>query len=451
MHCFCLPGRYPATMKPILLFALCLLPLLAPATTLRIEGERVWLSGDGAPLIEVLTQFQRCGVDVFIDPSFGEKAVDERWENAPVDRVLAQLASPYSYLLEWEVVNSPLGRMERLSAIRIFTPGRESAVQRLSSGRVLDVVEKNGLKYVRGEILVGFKEGATEDDLNALLKKLGGSLIEVIDPPGIYRIKIGDNLSVEEALALAEAMKMVESAEPNLAFSQLNNIQLGKLSGIGGLNQNLTVAEGSGIIAVFDSGLSTEYAGASYIKGTYNAVDPAAAMSDPSGHGTLTSLIAAGAVTPLGVEDPGGASSVVSVRVFDENGMTSSDTLMRALQYAADSGASIVSMSWGTEVDSSFIETAMNFAAANGMTLIASAGNENTGEAVYPAALDSVIGVGGLNPDGTVWENSNSGESVDIYEPAFAVLDGQTYVGTSIGSPYAAHKLSVATKTAEGE
>jgi ankyrin repeat protein len=47
--------------------------------------------------------------------------------------------------------------------------------------------------------------------------------------------------------------------------------------------------------------------------------------------------------------------------------MTSSDTLMRALQYAAESGVSVISMSWGSEVDSAFIETAMNYAAENGM------------------------------------------------------------------------------------
>jgi hypothetical protein len=99
-------------------------------------------------------------------------------------------------------------------------------------------------------------------------------------------------------------------------------------------------------------------------------------------------------------------------------------------------------MSWGTEVDSSFMETAMNFAAQNGMRLYAAAGNEPTGTPVYPAGYDSVIAVGGLNPDGTQWENSNYGAFVESYEPALANFKGLSYAGTSIASPYAAFKAA---------
>lgn len=84
----------------------------------------------------------------------------------------------------------------------------------------------------------------------------------------------------------------------------------------------------------------------------------------------------------------------------------------------------------------------MQFAAKNGMALYAAAGNEPTGTPVYPAGYDSVIAVGGLNPDGTQWEESNYGEFVERYEPALANFKGQSYAGTSIASPYAAFKAA---------
>ncbi len=429
-------------MKLFPVLAILLLPLAAPAATLRMEGDHAWLKADEAPLSKVLQLFEQRGVEVLIDPSLELGRVSGDWENTKVDRLIAQLASPHSYLLEWKKVRSPLGELYQISAIRIYSDGNLSAARPLSAkGRVLDVVEgKDGIKYIRSEIMVGFKEGYTLNDLNALLAKIGGTVIEVIDPPGIYRIKLNEGMSVEKAMEIANAHDGVDSSEPNLAFPRIGNTP-GPMSG-SGTGINLHLQPGETAVAVFDSGLDPQYANLSVIRGTYDAVDPSAEISDPLGHGTLTALVAAGVITPEGAAAAETGVPVLAIRTFDENGMTSSDTLMRALEYAASSGVKIVNMSWGSEVDSTFMEAAMNFAAQNGMTLYAAAGNEPTGELIYPAGYDSVIAVGGLNPDGSQWENSNFGDFVEIYEPAKAVFNGQSYAGTSISSPYAAFKAA---------
>lgn len=423
---------------------LLLLPLALSAATLRLEGERVWLKADGVPLSEVLQLFEQRGVEVLIDPSLTQKRISGDWKNAKVERLVAQLASPHSYMLEWKRQKSPLGDLFQISSIRIFSDGKPSVVRRLSpGGKVLDVVEgQNGVKYIRGEIMIGFRQGTSIANLKALLNKLNGTVIEAIDPPGIYRIKLNDGMSVEEAMRIARAHDGVMATEPNLAFPTIGSEALPSAGTGEGINLNLLPGETA--IAVFDSGLDPAYADYPFIRGTYDALDPTAEISDPSGHGTLTSLIAAGVITPLGAEAAEKGVPVLSIRTFDENGMTSSDTLMRALKYAANSGVEIISMSWGSEVDSSFLETAMNFAAKNGITLYAAAGNEPTGTSIYPAGYDTVIAVGGLNPDGTQWENSNYGEFVELYEPALANFNDRSYAGTSIASPYAAFKAAQA-------
>jgi hypothetical protein len=265
-------------------------------------------------------------------------------------------------------------------------------------------------------------------------------VIEVIDPPGLYRIKLNEDMSVEEAIRIAQAHGGVTATEPNLAFPTIasNTLPLTEI----GKDINLNLLPGESAIAVFDSGLDPAYIDSPFIRGTYDALDPTAEISDPTGHGTLTSLIAAGAITPLGSNAAESGVSALSIRTIDKNGMTSSDTILRAFEYATNSGAKIVSMSWGSKVPSHFLEAAMNSAAQNGMTLYAAAGNEPTDTLVYPAGYDSVIAVGGLNPDGSQWEDSNYGDFVEYYEPALATFNNRTYAGTSIASPYAAFKAA---------
>lgn len=444
MHCFSGFGRYVQPMKLFPLVAALLAVVSAQSAQLHIEGERAWLESDGTPLAKVLRLFEQRGAEVLIDPSLDLGRVTGEWENTKLDRLIAQLVSPHSYLLEWKRVSSPLGDLYQIERIKIYGENATAARPLAKKHRVLDVVEgTNGVQYIRGEIMVGFSEDGTIEDLNKLLRKLNGTVVEVIDPPGIYRIKLNEGMSVEEAMAIANAHPGVDSTEPNLAFPSIGIGMEGLPSLNSGAGMNLNLQPGENAVAVFDSGFDPKYADLPVIRGTYDAVDPSADISDPLGHGTLTALVAAGVITPEGAQAAEQGTPVLAIRTFDENGMTSSDTIMRALQFASNSGAKIVNMSWGSDVDSQFMELAMDYAAQNGMQLYAAAGNKPTGVPIFPAGYDSVIAVGGLNADGTQWENSNYGDFVDIYAPAKATFDGKGYVGTSIASPYVAGKAAL--------
>jgi len=412
-------------------------PLAVSATSLRLEGDRAWLETEGAPLSKVLRLFEQRGVEVMIDPSLDLGRISGTWDGVKTDRLIQQLVRPNSYLIESKRVSSPLGDLYRVSSIRIFAEGNPDAVRPISSQRVLDVVEgPDGKKYIRGEIMVGFGEESGIDDLKALLHRLGGTVVEVIDPPGIYRIKIDEGMSVEEGLEIAEKHDGVKSAEPNLALSRLGSepvLPVGTDAGV-----NLHLQPGETAVAVLDSGLDPQYADLPFIRGMYNALNPAEAMNDPTGHGTLMAMVASGAITPLGADPAAIGVPVLAIRTFDENGYTSSDTIMRALDYAVNSGTKIVSMSWGSETPSLFIETAMNYAASKGLTLFASAGNEPIGQPIYPAGYGSVIAVGGLAPDGQRWEHSNFGNFVERHGPAYVWFNGKLYAGTSPATAFEA-------------
>jgi len=435
-----------AMKRRFLISLLALTSLFSDAATLRIEGGRARLSADNDTLAEILRLFERCGVDVRLDPALASKRISGSWNDVETDRLVAQLAAPHNYLLEWKRITGPLGNFDRPASIRIFSGNRPERARPLSNRRkTLDVVEgTNGIQRIRGEILVSFRRDAHRADLETLLDRLGGTIVEVIDPPGLYRIRIRNGLSEDEARIIARKSPGVGRSELNEVFRRPEEAPVSASPELSAaLPPNLSIHPGAGAaVAVLDSGFDPRYANLPFIKGTYDAVDPEAPIDDPSGHGTLTTLVAAGAVTPLGSEPADRAVPVVSVRVFDENGMTSSDVLLRALRYAADSGAQIVNMSWSSDRDLPFMREIMDYAAHNGMTLVAAAGNEPTGRPIYPAAYDSVLAVGGLAPDGSRWKNSNFGDFVPIYRPAIARFDGRFYAGTSISAPREAHELA---------
>ena len=442
MHCFYSVARYLLLMRLFFVIGSLLIPLLVSSATLRLEGDRAWLTADEVPLPKVLELFAQRGVEVLIDPALQLNRISGEWENARVDRLIGQLVKPHSYLLEWKKTAGPLGDLYQISAIRIYSDGKLSAACPLSGkGRVLDVVEgAGGGHYLRGELMVGFKEGSSIEDLNALLAKIGGTVVEVIDPPGIYRIKLNEGMAVEKAVEIARAHDGVEGAEPNLAFPSMKSLAVPVVDHVGSINLHLQPGETA--VAVFDSGLDPKYADLSVIRGTYNAIDPSAAMSDPTGHGTLVALVASGAITPLGAEDSEFGVPVLAVRVFDENGFTSSDTIMRAIEYSLNSGIKIINLSFGTYEEVGFIEDAVNYAAQQGIKIVVAAGNDGIDKSMNPAASPSTYSVGAKNQDGSVADYSNRGDTVSDYEYGSVVFEGKKHDGTSFSSPYWAYKLA---------
>ncbi|QBG48173.1 hypothetical protein EGM51_12510 [Verrucomicrobia bacterium S94] len=416
-----------------------LLVAAAQAATLRIEGENAWLKSEGTPLSKILYLFEQRGAEVLIDPSLELGRVTGEWEGTKVERLIAQLVSPNSYSVQWKRVDSPLGAFYQVSSIRVFGD-RASAAKRISQPeRVLDVVEgTNGVKYVRGEILVGFKEGSTVNDLNLLLRKLNGTVVEVINPPGIYRIRLNDDLSAEKALAIAAAHESVEAAELNLAYSNAAMPTVPISGTHAGLN--LGLAPGETAIAVFDSGLDPAYADMDFIRGSWNALNPGDAVDDPTGHGTLVSLIASGAITPLGEESGKTGAPVLAVKVFDENGMTSSDVLMSAINYALASDVEVINLSFGTYDEVGFLENAVEYAASQGIAIFVASGNDGLNVAVNPAANPVTVSVGATDGSGHVADYSNT--AADTYASGTVKFDGKVHYGTSFASPRTAYEYA---------
>jgi serine protease len=70
-------------------------------------------------------------------------------------------------------------------------------------------------KYKKGELLVKFKEGVSEEEISAINKEKGTEVLEFIKGIKVYRLKIISNKSVENMVEAYSKDLRIEYAEPN--------------------------------------------------------------------------------------------------------------------------------------------------------------------------------------------------------------------------------------------
>ena len=137
--------------------------------------------------------------------------------------------------------------------------------------------------------------------------------------------------------------------------------------------------------------------------------------------------------------------SVMALRLSLD--LTSAE-IAQALDYAAANGAHVANMSFGGDDigpgDDPILETAIDNAFAQGILLVASAGNDDTSEPLYPAAYYNVMAVSSTNGEDIKTGHSSFGPWVDIAAPGTDIvttnLDGEyiATAGTSFSAPYVA-------------
>lgn len=130
--------------------------------------------------------------------------------------------------------------------------------------------------------------------------------------------------------------------------------------------------------------------------------------NDKNGHGTHV----AGTILANGkIKGVAPNAKLMAVKVCGNSGFCWSDDVARAIRYAADNGANVVSMSLGGDSESSLEKDAITYAVANGVLIVAAAGNDGPadGSMDYPGANPDVVGVGALDSSRNVPDWSSRG------------------------------------------
>jgi hypothetical protein len=158
------------------------------------------------------------------------------------------------------------------------------------------------------------------------------------------------------------------------------------------------------------------------------------------GHATLCAGVIA-AVAPN--------SMIMPLRVFDDSGQTDVFSVTKAIYYAVRNGAKIINMSFGMSQSYNSIKTALNYAASNGVVVIASAGNQNTPTPQFPASVSGVIGVASVSSTDVKASFSDYGTTVYVDAPGINIIssypDGRYAMvsGTSFSAPMVAAEAAL--------
>ncbi len=154
------------------------------------------------------------------------------------------------------------------------------------------------------------------------------------------------------------------------------------------------------------------------------------------GHGTMTAGIVH-LVAPT--------ARIMPLKAFRADGSSNLSDIIRAIYYAADHGANVISMSFSMSQSSPGLQAAIQYALSKNVITIASSGNDGSKMLVYPASYNGVQGIGSTTNTDLRSTFSNYGSGVVTFaapgEGVITTYPGGNYAagwGTSFSTPMVA-------------
>jgi len=204
-------------------------------------------------------------------------------------------------------------------------------------------------------------------------------------------------------------------------------------------------------IAMLDTGLAPGTT--NVLTGTGGAIaqyDMTGSPDPPAlGHGDMVVSLLAGANGEQGIAP---AASLISLRVLDANDQGTVYSVTDGIYTAVGDGARVLNLSLGTNQSSKLLQDAINYALAQGVIVVAAAGNDGNGQITYPAAYPGVIAVGAVDATGQRATFSDYGPQMGLAAPGVGintVTTGGTmsFSGTSAAAPLVAGAIAALLST----
>ena len=309
--------------------------------------------------------------------------------------------------------------------------------------------------HIQAELIIRMQAGYSISDKD--LKPFKATLLDIIPDLNIYHIGY-DPSQVE-----ANEITQVQSA-PGVQYIDLNYVNAMPVGNpwYGGqgfqtqyqqqyaITQTLglqaqQLSTGAGVtVAVIDTGVAQgQMALASHLSNNgYDFITNNGSnyVDDPTGgpatgHGTGV----AGLVLLVAPN-----STIMPLRVLDQNGQGNLWNVLKALDYAANNGAKVINMSLGSTVNTNSLTDLVAYAQQKGAVVVASAGNDNANTLQYPCANSGVVCVAADDSNYVKASFSNYGSFVSVTAPGVALYTTYlnnsyaTWSGTSMSSPLVA-------------
>lgn len=337
----------------------------------------------------------------------------------------------------------------KLNALKIVMILNLICISSLSLIQVVEGVVEDSVT----ELLIGVDE-IDEEFLDAIAEK-NGVIIRRLDQINVVLVRV-EGVSAQSLSRSLSNMDKVMFLEPN-ALVRLPPFEVGPIikvpevralgppdddfwlsdpwTGLGQWNMRVINAPGgwqiqkgdhSVVVAVVDTGIRSTHHDLlnNYVPLGFNWVNNSTDTNDDNGHGThVAGIIAAETNNSYGIA---GLAQVwvMAEKVLDANGVGTLADGASGIIHAADIGADIICMSFGSYDYSLTVKSAVDYAYGKGCLLIAAAGNDGVDIPMYPAALENVVAVGATygEPD-SLAPYSNYGAWMELAAPGGADED----------------------------
>lgn len=302
--------------------------------------------------------------------------------------------------------------------------------------------------YVPGELLVKIKPGVADE--KELHSRAGAAPVERNEVLRLTRVKLKQGADMKKAMEEYRSSGAVEYVQPNYIYHALfvpndqHYWRQWNMKKIGAEPAwDITRGAADVVVAVIDTGVDLDHPDlAGNLVPGYNFINPGTSPQDDHGHGThVAGIVAAVTGNGTGVAGVAGDCRVMPVKVLSGEGEGTDYGVAQGIQWAADNGARIASLSLGGPDYSQALADAVNYAYGKNVLVVAAAGNEG-GAILYPAALPHVVAVGATDNGDNRAAFSNYGDALDIAAPGvsiFSTLWDDTYIylsGTSMATPH---------------
>jgi serine protease len=328
-----------------------------------------------------------------------------------------------------------------------FSRSNHTMIKRTAVTALLSVVVATfAIADESGRYVVALKRGALRAEPSALIR-------DVESAPRARRIASLSLINGFAAdLTAAEAAAMKRSAGVRYVEPVVTRYALGRLSvRSDATTRNLLgqttpfgldmirarevwgVTRGETInVVVVDTGVDYKHPDlAPNWAGGYNVITKTNDPLDDHGHGTHVAGTIAAADNDFGVIGVAPNVRLWGVKVLNSAGSGTSDKVIAALDWITArknemGGRWVVNLSLGSKESSAAEEEAFGEAVAEGLLVVAAAGNESTttipAPVGYPAAYPGVIAVGAVSDNSLRASFSNQGPQVSVVAPGVSVL-----------------------------
>lgn len=310
-------------------------------------------------------------------------------------------------------------------------------------------------QFLDDEIIVKLKPSAPSSDIHPLAQAISGEIAKELLLKDTFVLKVPKG-SVEKVIKTLSDMPQVATATPNYTAQKQSVTNDPSLQKEWGLFQ-IQAASSSSIsawdktagkpdikVAVLDTGIEKTHPDLQGKVVAEKNFTSSSETGDRDGHGThVAGIIAATGNNSSGIAGVSYDTSLINVKVLNDDGSGTYADIADGIVWAADNGAKVINLSLGGHADLQLLQDAVDYAHNKGAVLVAAAGNSGTNNVMYPANYSNVLSVAATDDSDSRLSLSNYGSAVKVAAPGdkiYSTYRNNSYSyasGTSMAAAFA--------------